>query len=64
MDVSLYENIIDQISPYSDQIDTIALFMDGEPTLHKKLVHFLQYAKKKGIKSIFMSSNMEYFTNI
>jgi len=63
MDVSLYENIIDQISPYSEQIDTIALFMDGEPTLHKKLVHFLQYAKKKGIKRIFMSSNMEYFTN-
>jgi len=62
MSSQLYEEIIDQIAPYAEHIDTIALFMDGEPTLHKKLVKFLKYAKNKGIKNIYLSSNMEFFT--
>ena len=35
--------------------------MDGEPTLHKKLIEFLLYAKKLKIKNIYLSSNMEFF---
>ena len=35
--------------------------MDGDPTLHKELIKFLQYSKEKNIKNIYLSSNMEFF---
>jgi len=38
------------------KVKTIALFMDGEPTLHKKLTDFLIYAKELGIKVLLLIS--------
>ena len=62
MDMDLYKMIIDEISENRKRVKSIALFMDGEPTLHKKLIEFLKYAKSKNIKNIYLSSNMEFFS--
>lgn len=56
IDFSLYRKIADEISQNTSNIKSIALFMDGEPTLHKKLVEFLKYAHELGIEKI----NLEY----
>ncbi len=61
MHFDIYKKIIDEIHPYRNHVKSIALFMDGDPTLHKELISFLIYAKKKKIKHIYMSSNMEFF---
>ncbi len=62
MEVDLYKKIIDEISEHANKVKSIALFMDGEPTLHKKLIDFLVYAKTKNLKKIYLSSNMQFFT--
>ena len=61
MDYELFKKIIDEIAIYRKKIKSIAMFMDGDPTLHKGLIKFLEYAKVKKIKNIYLSSNMEYF---
>ena len=62
MKFEIYQKIIDEISIYRSQVKSIALFMDGDPTLHKDLIKFLIYAKQKKIKNIYLSSNMEFFS--
>lgn len=62
MKFEIYKKIIDEISIYKSQVKSIALFMDGDPTLHKDLIKFLIYAKQKKIKNIYLSSNMEFFS--
>lgn len=62
MDFLLFKKIIDEIKPRSKTVKSIALFMDGEPTLHKGLFGFFKYSAKIGIKRMYISSNMEYFT--
>jgi len=62
MHFDVYKKIIDEISLNRKSVKSIALFMDGEPTLHKELIKFLKYAKEKKIKNIYLSSNMEFFT--
>ncbi len=62
MDFDLYKKIIKEIKPKISYVKNIALFMDGDPTMHKGLVKYLQYASKEKIKNIYLSSNMEYFT--
>ena len=61
MKFDLFKKLIDEISIYRSSVKSIALFMDGDPTLHKELIPFLKYAKEKKIKNIYLSSNMEYF---
>ena len=61
MEFEIFKKIIDEISQNIKSVKSIALFMDGEPTLHKKLIKFLIYAKSKKIKNIYLSSNMEFF---
>ena len=62
MDFKIFKKIIDEIAEYRKKVKSIALFMDGEPTLHKKLIDFLKYAKEKKITNIYLSSNMEFFS--
>ena len=62
MHFDIYKKIIDEIYPHRNRVKSIAIFMDGDPTLHKELITFLIYAKSKKIKNIYMSSNMEFFT--
>lgn len=62
MDFSLFQKIMDEISKNYRGIKGIALFMDGEPSLHPHLVEFLKYAHNLGVGKINISSNMEYFT--
>ena len=61
MEFEVFKKIIDEISENIKSVKSMALFMDGEPTLHKKLIQFLIYAKSKKIKNIYLSSNMEFF---
>ena len=61
MHFDIFKKIIDEISNNRKSVKSIALFMDGEPSLHKELIKFLQYAKEKKIKNIYLSSNMEFF---
>ena len=61
MHFDIFKKIIDEISNNRKNVKSIALFMDGEPSLHKELIKFLQYAKEKKIKNIYLSSNMEFF---
>jgi radical SAM protein with 4Fe4S-binding SPASM domain len=61
IDFSTYHKIINEISQNAQKIKSIALFMDGEPTLHKDLVEFLKYAHELGIEKVNLSSNMEFF---
>lgn len=61
MDFDIFKKIIDEISLHRDSVKSIALFMDGEPTLHKKLIEFLSYVKSKKIRNVYLSSNMEFF---
>ncbi len=62
MEFSLFRKIIDELKPMSGRLKSVALFMDGEPTLHPELLEFLKYASAAGIKNVYLSSNMEYFT--
>lgn len=62
MEFTLFRKIIDELKPFSDRIKSVALFMDGEPTLHPELIDFLKYSSNAGIKRTYLSSNMEYFT--
>ena len=61
MHYEIFKKIIDEIEIHKKNVKSIALFMDGDPTLHKELIKFLQYAKKKKVKNIYLSSNMEFF---
>ena len=61
MNFDIFKKIIDEISENRSSVKSIALFMDGEPTLHKELIKFLKYAKEKKVKDIYLSSNMEFF---
>ena len=61
MHFDIFKKIIDEISLNRKSVKSIALFMDGEPSLHKELIKFLKYAKEKKIKNIYLSSNMEFF---
>ena len=61
MHFDIFKKIIDEIALHKNKVKSIALFMDGDPTLHKELIKFLTYAKEKKIKNIYLSSNMEFF---
>ncbi len=61
MHYEIFKKIIDEIEVHKKNVKSIALFMDGDPTLHKELIKFLKYAKEKKVKNIYLSSNMEFF---
>ena len=61
MHFDIYKKILDEIHLHRNKVKSIALFMDGDPTLHKEKIKFLIYEKKKKIKNINFSSNIEFF---
>ncbi len=62
MKFDLYKKLIHEIKDNMKYVKNIALFMDGEPTLHKDLLDFIIYAKEHSVNNLYLSSNMEYFT--
>ena len=62
MEFELFKHIIDELAPNAESLKSVALFMDGEPTLHPELLRFIRYASDAGIRNMYLSSNMEYFT--
>lgn len=55
MDVKLFKRIIDECSMYN--VREVALIGFGEPLLHPDLIEMSKYAKAKGIRSVYTSTN-------
>ena len=55
MDLKLYKKIIDEISLYPGVI--LNFSTDGEPLLHKDFILMLEYARKKNINPISVTTN-------
>ncbi|MBE7438839.1 MAG: SPASM domain-containing protein [Spirochaetales bacterium] len=66
MDADLAKRIIDEIA---GKVYALRLSWVGEPTLHKKLVDVVRYAKEKGIQEVSFLTNgwkleLEYFIQL
>ena len=51
--------VLDELSPYKDQIEKLDLFGLGEPLLDPYLFERIKYAKKKGFRNIAISTNAD-----
>jgi spiro-SPASM protein len=60
MTYSLYKKIIDEISQH--EIEYLSLQGGGEPLLHKDIIKFIKYAKKKDIKNVGFATNAFFLT--
>ena len=47
MHFDIYKKIIDEIHFHRNNVKSVALFMDGDPTLHKELIKFFSLCKRK-----------------
>jgi MoaA/NifB/PqqE/SkfB family radical SAM enzyme len=47
MKMEIYRKVVDEIAPLKCQI---TLNCQGEPTLHRKLIHMVEYAKNSGLR--------------
>jgi len=54
MKFELFKKLIDEIKHNMSYVKNIALFMDGEPTLHKGLLEFIRYAKNNNVNKIYL----------
>lgn len=54
MDMNLYKKVIDEVA---GKVYALRLSLRGEPTLHKKLIEAVRYAKDRGIKEISFLTN-------
>lgn len=52
MDYDLFTKAIDQIAQFPGRLKKLALYMRGEPLLHKKLPDMISYAKKKKVAEL------------
>ncbi len=60
---SLYRDIIDQLTEFTDKIKTLRLYKEGEPLLNKRLPDMIQYARRKNIAhKIDMTTNGSLLT--
>ena len=50
MDFDLYKKIIKEIKTKKSYVKNIALFMDGDPTMHKGLVNIYNMRQRKKLK--------------
>ncbi|NIA13544.1 MAG: radical SAM protein [Nitrospiraceae bacterium] len=53
----LYRKIIADLAQYRDHIETLSLFMDGEPLLDKRLPQWIRLAKDAGLRTINIATN-------
>lgn len=57
MDMDLFNNIIDQVKDFKEEIFQFALFLDGEPLLDDKLHERIDISKKNYIKNVGFTTN-------
>lgn len=57
MPEALYERILSQLEPFADGVETLSLFMDGEPLLDKRLPSFIRMAKTAGFRTVNIATN-------
>jgi sulfatase maturation enzyme AslB (radical SAM superfamily) len=57
MPLTMSEYILDELSPYTDQIEKLDFFFLGEPLLDPYIFERIKYAKKKGFRNIAISTN-------
>lgn len=55
MEMDMYRKIIDECAKY--KLFTLKFSMRGEPTLHPQIVEMVDYAKKKGIKEVWVNTH-------
>jgi len=55
MPMELYRKIVDECAQY--KLFTLKFSMRGEPTLHPDIVEMVDYAKKKGIKEVWVNTH-------
>jgi len=53
----LYARIVADLARHADKIETLCLFMDGEPLLDKRLPRFISLAKSAGLKTVSIATN-------
>ena len=59
MPVEMSKYILDELSPYTSQIDKLDLFALGEPLLDPYIFQRIKYAKEKGFRNIAISTNAD-----
>jgi radical SAM protein with 4Fe4S-binding SPASM domain len=59
MDDKLFSKFANEISSYSDWVETVCLNRDGEPTLDKNLHKKIKLLKNLGIKIVTMATNVQ-----
>lgn len=60
MDYELFKKIIDQIAEFPNKLKKLAVYMRGEPLLHKKLPDMISYAKKKNVSELIQVTTNGY----
>jgi sulfatase maturation enzyme AslB (radical SAM superfamily) len=55
----LFSKFVDEVSKYSNWVETVCLNRDGEPTLDKHLSERVRMLKKAGIKKVTFASNAQ-----
>lgn len=60
MPFPLYKKIVDECA--ENKLFTLKFSMRGEPTLHPQIVEMVDYAKKKGIKEVWINTNGSLLT--
>ena len=60
MNYEIFEEIIDQIAEFPNKLKKLALYMRGEPLLHKRLPDMISYAKKKNVSELIQVTTNGY----
>jgi len=59
MPLEMSKYILDELSPYTNQIEKLDLYVLGEPLLDPYIFQRIKYAKNKGFQSIAISTNAD-----
>jgi radical SAM protein with 4Fe4S-binding SPASM domain len=59
----LYERIADEIGQYSDHVEKVMPYLDGEPMIDKKLPERVAKMKAVGVKNVNIASNASLLTD-
>ena len=59
MDDKIFTKFVEEVSHYSDWVETVCLNRDGEPTLDKNLHKKIKQLKDVGIKIVTMATNIQ-----
>ena len=59
MSFELFKYVVDELAPYKEHINKFDLWGLGEPLLDKNLSEKVNYAKKKGFRSVAIATNAD-----